>query len=111
MAHFAEIDSNNIVLQVLVVPDEQEHRGQDYLALDCNLGGIWLQTSYNGKIRKRFASIGYLYMQEFDAFVRPKPYPSWIFDTIETDWIAPVAKPDAGIDWYWSEDDLQWLLS
>lgn len=110
MAHFAEVDNNNIVLRVLVVLDEQEDRGQEYLAVDCNLGGIWLQTSYNGRIRRRFAGIGYSYMQEFDAFVRPKPYPSWVFDTIEADWVAPIAKPDAGIDWYWNEDSEQWLL-
>jgi hypothetical protein len=111
MAHFAEIDENNIVLQVLVVPDEQEDRGQEYLAVDCNLGGTWIQTSFNGKIRKRFAGIGGTYNQELDAFLTPKPYPSWVFDENELDWIPPTAKPDAGIDWYWSEDELKWLLS
>ena len=55
MAHFAEIDENGIVKQVLVVPDQQEHRGQEYLADDIGLGGRWIQTSYNGSIRKRFA--------------------------------------------------------
>ncbi len=52
MAHFAEIDGNGIVKQVLVVPDQQEHRGQDYLANDLGLGGTWIQTSYNHRIRK-----------------------------------------------------------
>lgn len=109
MAHFAEIDENNIVLRVLVVPDEQEDRGQEYLAVDCNLGGTWVQTSFNGKIRKRFAGPGGTYNQELDAFLTPKPYPSWLFDENEADWIPPTAKPDAGVDWYWSEDELKWL--
>lgn len=111
MAHFAQIDENNVVVQVLVVPDEQEHRGQEYLAVDCNLGGTWIQTSFNGRIRKRFAGIGGTYNQELDAFVVPKPFPSWIFDENDADWQPPVPKPDAGVDWYWSEDDQQWLLS
>jgi hypothetical protein len=73
MAHFAQIDNNNIVLQVLVVPDSQEHRGQQYLANDLNLGGVWIQTSYNNRIRKNYAGIGYKYDEELDAFIPPKP--------------------------------------
>jgi hypothetical protein len=73
MAHFAEIDENNIVTQVLVVPDEQEHRGQDYLADELSLGGTWVQTSYNGNIRKNYAGVGYKYDLERDAFISPKP--------------------------------------
>jgi hypothetical protein len=73
MSHFAQIDNNNIVLQVLVVPDSQEHRGQQYLANDLNLGGVWIQTSYNNRIRKNYAGIGYKYDEELDAFIPPKP--------------------------------------
>jgi hypothetical protein len=73
MAHFAQIDNNNIVLQVLVIPDFQEHRGQQYLANDLNLGGVWIQTSYNNRIRKNYAGIGYKYDEELDAFIPPKP--------------------------------------
>lgn len=58
MAHFAEIDSNNIVLRVLVVPNEHELNGQEYLAETVGLGGTWIQTSYNGNIRGKFAGIG-----------------------------------------------------
>lgn len=72
MAHFAEVNSDNVVTRVLVVPDEQEHRGHDYLATDLKLGGTWIQTSYNGKIRLNFAGIGYTYNAELDAFVPPK---------------------------------------
>jgi hypothetical protein len=73
MSHFAQIDNNNIVLQVLVIPDFQEHRGQQYLANDLNLGGVWIQTSYNNRIRKKYAGIGYKYDEELDAFIPPKP--------------------------------------
>ena len=72
MAHFAQIDNNNIVTQVLVVPDEQEHRGQDFLANELGLGGTWVQTSYNARIRKNYASIGFTYDLERDAFIAPK---------------------------------------
>ena len=58
MAHFAEIDSNNKVLRVLVVPNEQENRGQEYLANDLNMGGTWIQTSYNANFGGKYAGIG-----------------------------------------------------
>lgn len=72
MAHFAQIE-NGIVTRVLVVPDEQEHRGQDFLANDLKLGGTWVQTSYNNRIRGRFAGIGYTYDEQADEFVAPEP--------------------------------------
>jgi hypothetical protein len=71
MAHFAEIDSNNVVLRVLVVTDEQEHRGQEFLAVDCGLGGTWIQTSYNGNIRNKFAGVGDIYDETNDEFYAP----------------------------------------
>lgn len=71
MAHFAEIDSNNVVLRVLVVADEHEHRGQEFLANDCNLGGTWIQTSYNANIRGKFAGIGDIYDEVNDEFYSP----------------------------------------
>lgn len=73
MAHFAEIDPNGgTVLRVLVVPDAQEQRGQEYMANDLGLGGVWVQTSYNATIRKNFAGIGYTYDATRDAFIPPK---------------------------------------
>ena len=80
MAHFAQIDNNNIVLQVLVIPDFQEHRGQEYLANDLNLGGIWKQTSYNNIIRKNYAGIGFTYDEIRDAFIPPKPGDNYILN-------------------------------
>ena len=73
MAHFAEIDSNNKVLRVLVVDNSQEHRGQDFLANDLGLGGTWLQTSYNNNIRGKYAAIGDTYDSINDVFITPEP--------------------------------------
>ena len=72
MAHFARIDENNIVEEVLVVHNDLENRGGEFLADDLNLGGVWIQTSYNGKIRKQFAGIGYSYNETLDMFIIPK---------------------------------------
>lgn len=73
MAHFAEIDSNNKVLRVLVVDNAQENRGQEFLANDCGLGGTWIQTSYNANIRGKFAGIGDIYDPINDVFIYPEP--------------------------------------
>lgn len=91
MAHFAEIE-NGIVKRVLVVPDEQESRGQEYLSIDLSLGGTWIQTSYNGTIRKNFAGVGYKYDQDRDAFVAPEPIGNIGFDEETCRWIMPDIK-------------------
>lgn len=75
MAHFAEVDENNVVVRVLVVPDDQQSRGQDYLANDLGLGGHWIQTSYNANFRNVYAGIGYQYDPINDVFIAPEgPY-------------------------------------
>lgn len=107
MAHFAEIDSNNIVIRVVVVDNSLEHRGVDFLANDLGLGGNWVQTSYNNKIRKQFAGINYYYDSINDVFIAPKPYPSWNLDD-NFDWQPPVTMPNKGY-WMWDEDTLNWL--
>ena len=71
MAHFAEIDKDNKVIRVLVVPNEQEKRGQTYLAKDLGMGGTWIQTSYNAKIRGKYAGIGDTYDADKDEFIAP----------------------------------------
>lgn len=71
MAHFAEIDASNKVVRVLTVPNDQEHRGQEFLADDLKLGGRWVQTSYNATIRGKFAGIGDTYDEALDLFVSP----------------------------------------
>ena len=106
MAHFAKIE-NNIVTDVLVVANDLEHRGADFLANDLGLGGTWIQTSYNGNIRKQYAGIGYSYDPVSDVFIAPQLYPSWSLDE-NFDWQPPTPRPE-GLDWYWDEDSLSWI--
>lgn len=115
MAHFAEIDENNIVKQVIVVNNnellnngvESEAKGIEFC--QTLLGGRWIQTSYNGSIRKNFAAIGYTYDATRDAFIAPKPFNSWTLDEDTCRWQAPTPKPTVeGKFYYWSEDDLSW---
>ena len=74
MAHFAEIDKDNKVIRVLLVPDEFEKDGDKYLSKTLGLGGKWIQTSYNSSIRGKFAGIGYIYNSEQDIFFDPTPW-------------------------------------
>tara|TARA_R110000787_G_scaffold3226_2_gene12805 strand:- start:294 stop:629 length:336 start_codon:yes stop_codon:yes gene_type:complete len=106
MAHFAELDSNNIVLRVIVVADEHEADGENW----CNnfAGGTWKQTSYNNNIRKQFAGIGFTFDAAKDKFIEPQPYPSWALDS-DDDWQAPTARPDDDKMYYWDEDTLAWV--
>lgn len=114
MAHFAEIDDNNVVTRVIVVSND-DCAGGEYPASDsvgaafCNnlLGGTWKQTSYNNNFRKRYAGIGYTFDAELDAFITPKPYPSWTLNTETADWEAPVPKPE-GHAWTWNEENQTW---
>lgn len=108
MAHFAKIDNNNLVSEVVVIPDEQEHRGEAFL---CELGfnGKWIQTSYNASIRKIYAYPGCFYNPELDRFEPPKPYESWVFDEKSYDYNAPVPYPDDGNDYDWDEATLSWV--
>lgn len=87
MSHFAEIDPNGgTVLRVLVVPNEQEHRGQEFLANDLGLGGVWVQTSYNNNIRYNYAGIGYTYDATRDAFISPKCHDEATLDEATCRW-------------------------
>jgi len=105
MAHFAQVDSNNKVLRVLVVSNDDEHRGQEFLAEDLGLGGTWIQTSYNNNIRKQYAGIGFSYDETADVFIAPSPFPSWQLDG-NHDWQPPTPRPDG--DFYWDEDTQTW---
>ena len=108
MAHFAELDENNIVLRVTVVNDEDclDENGIESEAVGgkfCQdlLGGRWVQTSYNNRIRKQYAGVGYTYNEEANVFVAPQPYRGWIMDE-NFDWNPPMPKPEG--NWYWCED-------
>lgn len=109
MAHFAEI-KDNIVQRVLRVSDDQEHRGQDFLSKDLNLGGVWVQCSYNGNFRKQYPGPGFLYNEEADVFITPQPYASWKLDE-KYDWQPPTPKPEDGQDYLWNESTLSWEVT
>jgi hypothetical protein len=121
MAHFAEIDENNIVIRVLVVDDLQENNGQDFLANTLDLGGTWIQTSYNTyggihkndgiPLRKNYACIGFTYDPTRDAFIPPKPYNSWILNEETCLWESPVPYPEDGQDYFWDEENISWQLT
>ena len=118
MAHFAELDANNVVLRVIVVSNNDTADGQTGEEVEsigiafCQrlFGGNWVQTSYNGKFRKRYAGIGYTYDRQYDAFIPPKPYPSWILNITTLDWEAPVSYPNDGKVYDWDEATQSWVL-
>ena len=107
MAHFAEIDSDHKVLRVIVVPDDHEANGAEW----CNslLGGIWIQTSYNNRIRKQYAGIGFTYDADADVFIAPQPYASWSLDE-HHDWQPPTPMPTDGMMYSWNESDQEWVV-
>ena len=116
MAHFAELDSNNVVLRVIVVGNkdtadangvEKEHIGAAFC--ERLFGGNWKQTSYNGNKRKNYAGIGYKYHADIDAFVPPKPFASWVLNNDTAQWDAPVAMPQDGNRYTWNEETQSWV--
>lgn len=116
MAHFAEIDANNIVLRVIVVDnrDTADAEGVEQEAIGaafCErlLGGTWKQTSYNANFRKHYAGIGYTYDAQRDAFIPPKPYPSWVLDETTYVWKAPVPMPQDDKNYRWDEATTSWV--
>ena len=115
MAHFAEIGLNNTVLRVIVVNNndcllngvETESVGAEFCR---NLfGGIWMQTSYNGTIRKNYAGIGFTYDLQRDAFIPPKPFNSWVLNETTCLWDAPVAYPTDDKRYIWNEETTNWV--
>ena len=104
MAHWAELNSSNQVVNVLVGDNNEPDEGYQWL-ID-NLGGRWIKTSYNGNIRKNFAGIGFTYDEERDAFIPPKPYPSWILNEETCQWEPPVPFP-SGFH-IWNEANQTW---
>ena len=110
MAHFAEIDEDNIVLRVLVTDNNDPNGDEGYQWLLDNLGGTWIKTSYNGTIRKNFAGKGATYDQERDAFIAPKPYPSWQLNEETCRWEPPTPYPSDGFAYDWNESNIAWEL-
>jgi hypothetical protein len=114
MAHFAQLDDSNIVTQVIVVANaelldngvESEAKGVSFC--ESLLGGRWVQTSYNGSIRKRFAGVGYRYDSTADVFISPQPFPSWTLDA-NHDWQPPTPMPTDEQRYRWDEPILAWV--
>ena len=116
MAHFAELDENNIVLRVIVVGDDdcKDSRGNESEAVGaafCNrlLGGVWKQTSYNARIRKNYAGIGFAYDEARDAFIPPQPFTSWKLNETIANWEPPIPYPTDDKLYTWSEESLSWV--
>jgi hypothetical protein len=113
MAHYAFLDENNFVVEVIVGQDEttpiQSHDSwEDFYSEKRGLR--CLRTSYNGSIRKNYAGIGFIYNEELDAFIEPKPYPSWQLNKEKIEWEPPVPKPDNDFTYYWEESSLSWQI-
>ena len=117
MAHFAQLDENNVVLQVIVVANEElmengvesEHKGIAFCKTLLGADTNWVQTSYNATIRKNYAGIGFTYDEERDAFIAPKPFPSWVLNEETCIWEAPIAKPTDNKLYTWDESTVSWI--
>lgn len=124
MAHFVELDANNVVLRVIVVSDkdtsdingiENENLGIAFCKKLYGVNTNWKQTSYNDNIRKNYAGIGYTYREDIDAFVPKQPFPSWVLNSKTARWESPVPMPeDAGIGdplkiYSWDEETTSWV--
>ena len=111
MAHYAFLDENNLVTEVITGIDETELiEGLDTETWYGNFRGqTCKRTSYNGNIRKQYAGVSYYYDSVNDVFIAPQPYSSWSLDE-NFDWQPPTPRPE-GLPWYWDEDSLSWLES
>jgi hypothetical protein len=110
MAHFAQIDENNVVTQVVVTDNNDPAGDEGYQFLVDNLGGTWIKTSYNHNIRKRFAAKGMIYDAVKDEFIPQKPFPSWVWSEEEDNWTSPIPRPqDTEIAFpIWDEESQSW---
>lgn len=115
MAHFAELNNDNVVIRTIkvhndVITDENGVEKESLGIEFCkNLyGGRWIQTSYNDTFRKNYATSGWTYDPDLDAFFGPQPYPSWILNKETCWWEAPVAYPEDGLIYRWNETTVSW---
>ena len=109
MAHYAFLDDNNVVTEVITGIHETETiEGLDTETWYGNFRGqTCKRTSYNNRIRKQYAAIGYTYNSSADVFILPQPFASWSLDS-NFDWQPPTPRPE-GMDWYWNEATLTWI--
>jgi len=110
MAHYAQVNSDNIVVQVLVMDNDMETNDGEQACIDWLQANVheddWVKTSYNNNIRKQYAGIGFTYDSTKDKFIAPQPYGSWALDS-DDDWQAPVEHPDDDKMYLWDEDVYQ----
>ena len=120
MAHFAKLDDDNIVIQVIVIHNnelldsdgnENELKGIQFCKDHYGENTKWSQTSYNANFRKNYAGIGFKYDSNRDAFIPPKPFESWLLNEDTCDWKPPTPYPTDGNLYFWNEEKLQWILS
>ena len=118
MAHFAQLNENNVVLQVIVVSNgviqdlpypESEPVGVAFCQSLYGQDTVWKQTSYNASFRKNYAAVGGTYNVDIDAFVDAQPYPSWVLNTDTALWEAPVPYPSDNKLYLWDEDSQSWV--
>lgn len=118
MAHFARLDEANVVTQVIVVKNdctlnengiEDEAIGIQFCQSLYGDDTIWKQTSYNANLRKNYAGIGFIYDENRDAFIAPKPFNSWQLNETTCKWEAPIPMPEAGGPYQWDEATLSWV--
>lgn len=116
MAHFAQLDENNIVVNVCKVNNEDidnlefpdsEPIGRSFMESVTGHAN-WKQTSYNNNFRVRYAGVGFYYDPQRDAFIEPKEFASWVFDETLVSWVAPVPYPDDGLEYVWNEEMVNW---
>ena len=109
MAHYAFLDQNNVVTEVIVGKDETDttHDWEQYYG--AIRGQVCKRTSYNGNIRKNYAGIGCTYDAQRDAFIAPQPYPSWTLNEETCGWYPPTSMPTDGKRYRWNEATLAWV--
>ena len=116
MAHFAQLNEENLVTQVIVVAnqDTADQDGVENEAIGIEfctnlLGGKWVQTSYNARIRKNYAGVGYKYDAALDAFIPPQPFASWTLNNETAQWEAPTPYPTDDKRYTWDEATTAWV--
>lgn len=115
MAHFAELDDQNVVKQVVVVDNQSmlddgvEKEGKGIALLTSLFGGLWKQCSYNGKFRKNYPGPGYTYDARRDAFIGPRPFASWTLAEDTCRWAPPTPYPADGERYMWDERTATWV--